>query len=250
MIIKFKDITSKNKSETGGKGYNLGILFNSGFNVPDGFVITANSVINKSAEEEILHTFDMLFPQADVLPQVAVRSSSVLEDQQNFSAAGQYQSFIYVERNKLIQKIKECQNSYNNPTVKAYLGTDNPPHIAVVVQKMIKAEIFGVTFTENPLNNSAQELVVEAIFGDGELLVSGEKTPANYVLNKQNLNIIAEVNPEYEAHKGAHMRETVKSAAPEFIKIQVLFGRPMDIEWAYANKTLYILQARPVTTIV
>lgn len=221
----------------GGKAASLGKLMRAGFNVPAGFV-----VIN-SNEAEILAAFDKL--EANL---VAVRSSAVAEDSFNDAWAGQFDTFLNVSREELIDKIRAVQNSASTERAKSYAKEKDikSGKVAVIVQKMVPADISGVAFSAHPVTSNKGQIVVEAVSGLAEKLVSGDVTPDNYVLEKASLKVTNSILTGKEALLD---KNELARLGKEIINVEKLYGRPMDIEWSFANGELYILQARPITTL-
>ena len=136
--------------------------------------------------------------------------------------------------------------------------------IAVPVQLMIQSEISGIMFTINPLTNNKEEISIEAGFGLGQTIVSGEITPDQYIIDKKTFKIKSKyisrqtiqdtiagrvkVSPEYQ--KTQKLKDSlVVELAKLGVKIEKHYGRPQDIEWAMNSDKLYIVQSRPVTTL-
>ncbi|MCK4369100.1 MAG: phosphoenolpyruvate synthase [Dehalococcoidales bacterium] len=209
---------------------------------------------------------------------VAVRSSATAEDLPEASFAGQQRTFLNVQGEKeVVTAVHECWASLFEPRAIFYRHHQGFDHftvgIAVPVQKMIQSQASGVMFTLEPVTSDSDKIVIEAVFGLGEAIVSGEITPDLYVVDKDSLKIITRktVNQESQLIKNptAGAKETniwVPLPAPtqsqqkltdsEIIKLAWLgkqiedhYRFPQDIEWAKENNKIYILQTRPVTTI-
>jgi pyruvate, water dikinase len=116
--------------------------------------------------------------------------------------------------------------------------------MAVVVQRMVDAKKAGVMFTVDPVTGRRDRLVVEAAFGVGEHVVSGEVTPDYYALDKKGAVKKARVVDE-QVLSEAELAELVKLG----LHLADLNGGPQDIEWAFDDTGLYMLQSRPVTTV-
>lgn len=272
---KFSEISKKDINLVGGKGASLGELIKIGVRVPPGFVITTDFDPGKLENEKnrILEVFDQLH-----LKYVAVRSSATVEDGVDNSFAGQFETFLGINRENLIVKIKECFDSVNSLRVQVYSksrGIDlNRVKVAVVIQEMLDSEVSGVCFTANPITGDKNQIMIEAGFGLGEAIVSGVITPDNYLVNKKTLDILEKDISRQEKmitwDSFAGTREIVtkegweeKQKLPdEFIedlsrialKIEEHYQKPVDIEWALAGEALegsaiYILQSRPITTL-
>lgn len=206
---------------------------------------------------------------------VAVRSSGTAEDLDDASFAGQQETFLFViGEEDLIHFVKEDWASLYNDRAIFYRkekGFDEREvSIAVVVQKMVNAEKAGVLFTVNPVTKNPDECMLEAAWGLGESVVSGLVTPDNLWINKKT----GEVNMEYisekesmvirESERGGskvvdvpeELREKPVLSKDEYMqlvdvanKIEDFYKKPEDVEWAFEDGRLYMLQSRPITTL-
>lgn len=266
MIKNFKDIDNKDYNSLGGKALNLVKMVEAGFNVPDGFVISFNEDLQKLTKR-IKSEFDRL-----EVKYVAVRSSATVEDSSDASFAGQFDTYLGVKKDELIEKITSCRNSVNNPRLKSYCEMKGinikDVKVSVIVQKMIKSDISGVSFSKNPVNRNSSEIVIEAVFGLGEMIVSGSVTPDSYIVDKKRLDIKKKIITSQNvrliiSQEGKIQKEQLESdigrkhklsdyRIREVAKItkdlEVYFGYAVDVEWAYEKDKLYVLQSRPVTT--
>lgn len=244
----------------GGKGYGLMRLASAGQPVPPGWIVPAE-VPNDNVEALI--TAQLRPYQADYF---AVRSSAVAEDSSDASWAGQLQTYLYVPATEVARRVLECRASGSSASAQAYADAHGvaPGQVAVVIQQMVPADISGVLFTANPVNGSLDEFVIEAIEGLGELLVSGEVTPETRIVS--NTGKIIQHSPHaqtvrLDGHGGvlkkSHTSPPAHILAPEQVQLLCTAGRqitaafkaPMDIEWVISQNRLYILQARPITTL-
>ncbi|MCL2140568.1 MAG: phosphoenolpyruvate synthase [Dehalococcoidia bacterium] len=208
---------------------------------------------------------------------VAVRSSATAEDLPEASFAGQQSTFLNIENSQnVIQSVQKCWASLFESRAIYYRDQQKYDHlkvgIAVPVQRMVASEASGVMFTVEPLTSDTNKIVIEAIYGLGEGIVSGEVTPDLFIIDKQNTTILSRKislqdkklirntsadsdNPNiWVAVSGA--REKQKIADSEVIKLAEIakllenhYGSPQDIEWAAEGGKIYIVQTRPVTTI-
>lgn len=247
-LVELSNIDQKNIKVIGGKADGLYKLTNAGFNVPKGFVITTN-LFDKNLDnfkKDILSLFDSLS-----LNKVAVRSSANFEDSDKESFAGQFETYLDVDRSKLLDSIKKCQNSVNSKKVKNYCKFNKIDHskikMAVIIQEMIKAESSGVTFTINPLNKSIDEIIINAGLGQGERIVSGKVNTDTYIINKEKMRIIELVSED--EGKQVLAEESIIELSRLCLKIEKLFKYSVDIEWSFSRGTFYFLQARRVTGI-
>ncbi|MDB5178534.1 MAG: phosphoenolpyruvate synthase [Patescibacteria group bacterium] len=246
----------------GGKAAALGRLMAYGAPVPPGFVVPPDTDIGAS-QSQILAAFDQLGT-----PSVAVRSSGVGEDGPGQSWAGQFESYLYVQRGDILARIADCRRSGAAARAQAYDAGRSHMPVAVIVQAMIPSDVSGVLFTANPVTKARDQIVVEAVYGLGELLVQGIATPDNYLINKTTGQIINQTIVEKTvmlvgATSGlreqpvAPDRQTKPALTPVQLaeltqlagRLEAQFGLPLDLEWAYAWDKLHILQARPITTL-
>ncbi len=162
----------KNINRYGGKGAHLKWMKEQGFTVPDFMVIPVDGYENDKLRPEVqqqLKDFLAHNPDSDF----AVRSSATVEDGSTKSYAGQFKSFLHVSAEEVPRKIEAVHASAQSENIKRYHG-DEALKMAVVVQKMIAADVSGVVFGVNPVSSNPKETVVSATFGLGEGLVSGD----------------------------------------------------------------------------
>src|SRR5262249_24104841 len=130
------------------------------------------------------------------LGRVAVRSSATAEDMGNASMAGQYETFLDIEGEAtLLDAVAKCWASLDQPRTRAYLtehGIDiNMVSMAVVVQRLVHADVAGVLFTANPHDGAIHEMLVEASWGLGEMVVSGKVQPDVLRLERETGKVIS-----------------------------------------------------------
>jgi pyruvate,water dikinase len=205
---------------------------------------------------------------------VAVRSSATAEDLTNASFAGQQTTFLnVVGAEAVVDAVRRCWASLFEPQAIAYRArngfNDASVAIAVPVQSMVQAERSGVMFTVNPVTGSREQIVIEAVYGLGEALVSGVITPDMYVVDKETYDVVEQTLAEQdeqiaqaEGLSGNMWKpvpqelknipklagENIAALAELGLRIENHYGSPQDIEWAMVGNETYILQARPVTT--
>jgi phosphoenolpyruvate synthase/pyruvate phosphate dikinase len=201
-------------------------------------------------------------------PFVAVRSSATVEDGTTATWAGQLETYLYVDREtSLYDAVINCWASLYAPRALSYRLSHGmlrePVAVAIIVQAMIIAEKSGVAFSVDPVTNDPDTLVVEAVWGDCEQLVSGEITPDSYRFNRNtdlltNLEIAVQIMCRSKGQKFTVSPEHAsgrKLSDGELLQLSRLcdrivdyFGRPQDIEWVHDGRSFYIVQARPITT--
>jgi phosphoenolpyruvate synthase/pyruvate phosphate dikinase len=247
----------------GGKAASLGDMLAAGHPVPPAFVITADeAILSPTLSSDILKAYDVLGSR-----HVAVRSSGIGEDGAEQSWAGQFATILHVDRNGLLDAVRECWNSANSLRV-AHYAHGISIDLAVLVQHMVHSDVAGVAFSANPITGNRDEIVVEAVYGLGELLVQGIVTPDNFVLSKHTGDIILqdiatkEVKLAYAGNQIAEVpiaveAQNIPALEPHQLQkiaqltreIEAYYGYPVDIEWAFEQGALYLLQARPITTL-
>jgi len=209
---------------------------------------------------------------------VAVRSSATAEDLPTASFAGQQTTFLNVQgEEQVIAAVQGCWASLFRPRAIFYRHQKGFNHfevgIAVPVQKMVQSEASGVMFTLEPVTSDASKIVIEAVFGLGEAIVSGEVNPDLYLVNKEDVKISSkkiskqdwqlirnpagdDQQPNIKVPLSSSMQTQQKLTDDDIITlaklgkyIEDLYHFPQDIEWAKEDKEIFIVQTRPVTMI-
>ncbi len=204
---------------------------------------------------------------------VAVRSSATAEDLPGASFAGQQETFLNVEGEaNVIEKVKEAWASLFTARAIFYRATNHfdtfKVGIAVPVQKMVESEASGVMFSLDPVTNDKTKIVIEAVFGLGEMIVQGAVTPDHYEVNKKSgeitkkdVHVQEKMMRKYGAANsivaldkktGGRQKisdEHIRTLASLAKKLEAHYYFPQDAEWAVENNTVFIVQTRPVTTV-
>ena len=200
---------------------------------------------------------------------VAVRSSATAEDLPDASFAGQQDTYLNIKGwEDVVKHTQKCWASLFTSRAIFYRTEKGFSHfkigIAVPVQLMVQSDVSGIMFTVNPLTNNPKEVSIEAGYGLGQPIVSGEITPDQYVVNKKTKEIknkeimkqtwqytIEENVPVSKAHQKKQKMSDKKII--ELAKIGILiedhYRHPQDIEWGMEDNKIYIVQSRPVTTL-
>lgn len=218
--------------------------------------------------EEIEQTYQLMGS-----PEVAVRSSATAEDLPGTSFAGQYDTYLNVKgKEDLYSNVKKCWASLWNQRALSYRfkhGIDNQQLAhGVVVQELINAEKSGILFTANPVNGRRDQMLINSSWGLGEAIVGGEVTPDQWVVDKKNRSIVEEriakkevmtirkvkgieltAVPEQKQKENTLSQKEVKELFRLALKVENYFGSPQDIEWAFENEKLYLVQTRPITSL-
>ena len=221
----------------------------------------------KDLAEDIKNYYHKLSGEHDRF--VAVRSSATAEDLPDASFAGQQETYLNVKGYKdVVSHVQQCWASLFEARAIYYRAQNGYSHlkvgIAVPIQLMIQSEVSGIMFTVNPITNNRGEVSVEAAFGLGQPIVSGEITPDQYVVRKSTEKIVyrfiskqtwqftkAGNTPVSKAHQQVQKLDNKKivELAKLGMHIDDHYGRPQDIEWGLEDGKLYIVQSRPVTTL-
>ena len=188
---------------------------------------------------------------------LAVRSSSPEEDLAGASFAGLYETFLDVEPAGLPEAVRACFCACLDQRVLLYKARMNierfEPAIAVVVQKRLAADVSGVAFSINPGTNDFDELLINASWGSGDAVVGGAVTPDAALLNRVTGEVIDYRLGSKGGDRSAQRclkHEELDLLAEAMQSIEALFDCPVDVEWAFAEGRLQLLQARPITTYV
>jgi len=202
---------------------------------------------------------------------VAVRSSATAEDAADNAWAGQLDSFLNTRKEDLLLNIKRCWASLFTPRAIFYRFEKklHGEHIAVavVVQKMINSDVSGVAFSVHPVTKNRNHSVIEACFGLGEAIVSGQVTPDSYIINKsedfiEKITVAEQEKAMKRSKQGQNIWTDIKNKKVQKISgrrimelahlinsIEDHYGFPCDIEWAFEEGNFYITQSRPITTL-
>ena len=204
---------------------------------------------------------------------VAVRSSATAEDLPEASFAGQQSTFLNVLGDAdVVQAVKECWASLFEPRSIFYRVTNHFDHLkvglAAVVQEMVQSETAGVMFTIDPVTQDLGVVSIESAYGLGEVVVSGSVTPDRYIVRKgtwqietkeiarQTWMLTKEGDRNEKKNISSEKQEKQKLTDDQIVElakigfnIEAHYGKPQDTEWALQDGTLFIVQARPVTTI-
>jgi pyruvate,water dikinase len=295
-VLRFAEDECLEVMRAGGKGASLARMASLGLPVPPGFVVPADALaaaLGDRAEELASLSADdaeraqRIVAETDIGPElreevtaayrelggdvpVAVRSSACAEDSQEASFAGQQETYLDVRgADDVVERIRDCWGSFFSERAlfyRAQKGSLDDLGMAVVVQRMVSADVAGVLFTVDPVRRRKDRMVVEAVFGLGEACVSGQVTPDNYVLARdgalkrrrlsvqplviesapQGGTLERELDPA-EGGAATLAEDQLRELARLGEDLQGRLGGPQDIEWAIEGGELYVLQARPVT---
>jgi pyruvate,water dikinase len=305
-VLGFDDLDCENPIHAGGKGASLARMTRWGLRVPPGFVIRASVLADlldaSGARENVLSLLaggaddgaaessravqplihDLRLP-ADFSAKVAgayaglngdvgvaVRSSARAEDSEAASFAGQQETYLNVRgRDEVLERIKDCWASFFSERALFYRsrkGSLADLGMAVVVQRQLAPDRSGVMFTIDPVRRRRDQMMIEAVWGLGESVVSGQATPDHYVVSRDGAVKQARVSfqefavradaaggvrqyPLTAEEGGARVLADAELAELARVgrELEAHFGQPLDVEWAFEDGQLYLLQSRPVT---
>jgi phosphoenolpyruvate synthase/pyruvate phosphate dikinase len=268
-ILWLDEKDCENVKITGGKASALARLA-SRYLVPPGFC-----VLPGAPDHLIFGAYEKLGEKCGTQnPETAVRSSATDEDGMDASFAGQYETYLnIVGASRVIDAAKRCFESARSERVAAYRSgrkhKNDDPNIAALVQQLVKADVSAVVFSVNPVNGNDKEIIINSNWGLGESIVSGIVTPDTYIISKTKFEIkerrpghktrmtlphpegngvmekpIPRVMADSMSMTDAQAVETARLA----LKLERESGFPVDIECAWKDEKLYLLQCRPVTT--
>jgi pyruvate,water dikinase len=312
-ISWFRDIGLDDRPKVGGKGGSLGELHRAGINVPPGFVVRTEAfegfidvlerrspvrarVAGLAADEldgmaavsrelrtriedaplaadlqqEIRDAYERL---GEPPPSVAVRSSATTEDAADASFAGLQDTYLWVQADALVRKIRSCWASLYSLESLSYRRrqgiAESAVAMAVVVQTMVDARTAGVMFTRSPLSGDRSVITIEGAWGLGSALVGGEVTPDRWVVAKITGEIaVREISDKAIRHAQSPVGGVEELPVEESLRrepclsdqeleslraigrqVERHYGRPQDIEWAVDRHTreILLLQSRPET---
>jgi pyruvate,water dikinase len=296
LVLGLDQVGRHDLATAGGKGANLGELVQGRFPVPAGFVLTT-AAYDRVAAHNGLAAADPAAMQAAfegaIIPAevedacraayerlgrgaVAVRSSATAEDLPQAAFAGQQETFLNVEGiEQVLQAVRRCWASLWSERAVAYRAQagmgQQPVKLAVVLQRMVDADVAGVLFSANPVTGDRRDMVIDASPGLGEAVVSGLATPDHYVLRRGRRGWrvverrIGKREVVVRSRFGGGTEQVMAGAAATATSvlsdgmlrrlaragaaIERTFGTPQDVEWAYQGNRLFILQARPITAL-
>lgn len=270
MIKSFQELRKEDFEKCGGKGKSLVEMTMEGFSVPSGFIVNSdefmqfcelNGLIGVPLEEmrqsiiggkfpdkmseNILNLYTKIFSNNE---KVAVRSSALCEDSAEFAWSGELETFLFVDKDNLLESIKKCFASLFAERALFYAKhadiAREKLQVAVIIQKQIESEFAGVAFSDNPLTGKS-EIVIEVVKGQGERLVSGEIIPDRYVYSYSEILQEKKLQQSNIHISDFHLNKLLENIK----KLKKFYDFPIDIEWAIEKDSLFILQCRPITTI-
>ena len=277
-LLWLGDPKSFDAAVVGGKAANLSRLASMDHRVPDGFsipVTVMNEAHPSELRDDINSAISDLMRRHDLPSLVAaVRSSAVDEDGAAASFAGQHETYLnVVGADAIMEAIESCRASARSQHALDYrrqqgLSLEHP-QLAVLVQQLIPADVSAVVFSANPVTGNVDEIMINANWGLGESIVGGTVTPDSFIVRKSDLAVTSRVIADkhhmtVSASRGTHEVDVPRSIRMQSclndeqiiemtklaLTLEATMGYPVDVESAYADGKLYLLQCRPITTLM
>ncbi|HEY5669181.1 MAG TPA: PEP/pyruvate-binding domain-containing protein, partial [Anaerolineales bacterium] len=239
--------TNKSPDNIGNKALNLHRLWRKKFNIPRTYICTWNAFLDFQSLGSV--AVDALSKELEqiIKPErsYAVRSSANFEDNNQRSFAGQFTSLLNVRGvDHVSQAVQSIWEATESEGVQVYLKQSMQPKdrllMAVIIQEMIEPVISGVSFSRNPITG-AEEIIVEAVRGEGSQLMQTGITPMRWV---SRWDIMLD-KPDGESQLNRLIEQIVK----ETNQIAILLRRDIDLEWVYDGHSLYWVQLRDITSL-
>lgn len=225
-------------TDAGNKSYRLSVLKNAGLPVPQGVVLTTAVIADYNALSLAQKgKFAARIWRMIGKTHCAVRSSAAAEDGADKSFAGVFDSVLHVDRTGLTAALDAVHTSFSAARAGSYSGGDTDHDGNILVQVMVDAEYAGVMFTQD--STAPGLMMIELAKGTGDDLVSGRVTPQSLRFGRYTKKPVGTEKPPFD------LTYLIKLGD----KIEALFNRPQDIEWAYKGGRFYILQSRDITTL-
>jgi len=254
----------------GGKAVQLGFAMRAGLPVPMGFGVSYQSVqeIVNNENEHLLNGLDEIISLLG--DSCMVRSSAVGEDGVQASYAGIFRTELHLtNRSQILNAIRRVASSIHSDQANQYrnkMGVTSTPKMAVIIQQTVRADCSGVMFTRHPITH-IDERIIESCWGLGESVVSGRIIPDQYRVNRgatssqlvrgmQDTAIYTSLNGgTVEVELDDHLKDQASLNDNQVRQLDRLaqtseehFGAGLDLEWAFASNSLYLLQCRKMTT--
>jgi len=229
------------KNNIGGKAYNLGLLKQKGFNVPEFFVLTHENIRNnqlKEIEEKIKSR--IIAKEGDFI----LRSSATGEDNPENSFAGIFESIKIHNKENFKEDLKKVLDSLNSERLSFYLKNKKikeKPKLSIIVQEFVTGDASGVMFSSINKNGKKGTLI-NSNYGGASSIVDGKDSDSYFV--DENSNVLEKVKQE---NKFSLIDSQIKSLVELGKRIEKIFDAPQDIEWTIKDNRIYVLQSRPIT---
>lgn len=227
--------------EIGNKAHSLLFLQKHKFRIPKTFVVSAAAF--EEYQNEATQVLQKLKTEIAELPKFsyAVRSSTCAEDSAQHSFAGQFQTFTDVSNepdicDSIVNVWKSSVTTSETEYQRQISFGNRKIRCAVILQEMVQSKLSGVSFSKNPVTNQ-NEVIIEAVEGLGENLVQKGLTPFRWRFKKDKL---------IEGPGDFQQLQLIRKIARDTLRLKMLFGNHVDIEWAFDGENLFYLQLRSI----
>ena len=235
-MTEFITIDNYRQHKIGGKAERLFEMQSKGLDVPPLFCV---DTVPESDELDKILSENTLY---------SVRSAAFCEDGNEHSFAGQFDTFLFVKKSEVREKIDACFLSAKSDSVISYCKQNGLDHknikMTVIVQKMISADISGVIFSANP-QGILNETVIVAGLGSGDKIVGGKESVTTCYYNRTDKNYYCEGDSDTPELS----RELIEKLVLICEKAEEIFGGYCDIEFSLENDKIFVLQCRPITSL-
>jgi phosphoenolpyruvate synthase/pyruvate phosphate dikinase len=264
-LLSLREAAARPAEEVGGKARGLGRLTTLDLPVPEARVLEVAAharflACGSLADED---RRDLAAAAEQLGEPLAVRSSAADEDSDDKSAAGQYESVMGVRgAEALIAAVLACYAAADSRRAKAYRG-EGAAQVGIVIQREIGSSRAGVAFSADPVSGSGESVVIEAAFGHGAGIVSGQVGPDRYLVRRDDLRVSARRADKAVMSDGRTLipvagprrlaralRDDEAVAVAEMtMRAERGFGGPVDVEFCFEGPQLWLVQCRPITTL-
>ena len=268
-------------AEVGGKAQSLMRLFQAGYPVPEGFILTTSffepwltrlqrtpaweeflgadpshlsSICRRlqqiiedcrlSLDQQTILTEQLSHWQKDM--SLAVRSSSPEEDLQRASFAGAYRTVLGVKASQVHAVLPAIVSSSLNHGLVLYKQNreidPTRPRLAVIIQEQVPSEVSGIAFSCHPVNGDRSQVVIESYWGLGPIVVEGRVSPDHFVVDKATKSVLA-----HTSSSGSLAEDQLQALVTLLLDVERNYECPIDMEWAIKGDELFILQVRSIT---
>ena len=243
-------------TDAGGKARGLARLADLGLPVPPALVLPAAAYGRWRASGSLAESdFRALGAALTRLgTPLAVRSSALDEDADDRSAAGQYESVMGVrDLPELVAAVERCYRAAGDERALAYRG-GGEAQLALVVQREVTADRAGIAFSADPVTGDDSEILLEVVFGHGERVVSGVADPDRFRVARDGSAVRARIAAKPEQPEARRFARTLRDDEARMVADLVRraedgFGSPVDVEFCFDGRELWLVQCRPITTL-
>jgi rifampicin phosphotransferase len=273
FIVPFSEAVEAGISNVGGKAYSLACCASLGICIPKGLVLSTKAYQAYAKGKFPDSIYLALQDQFKDTPRLIIRSSGIEEDERETSFAGQFLSVVSSNEIQIIKNsVEACWRSYSSHEADVYRKLlakkkrERESGMAVLVQQLLNASASGVCFTADPLTGKKEKVIINSVHGLGETLMSGEVISDHYEFDVEDGSISRKISGEQTQWRSSDHPNTLCPLPKNLVgrpvltdaqiegvvhlakSAESLLKTPLDVEWAFEGKTLYLLQVRPITS--